>query len=265
MAIASRYLNTFDPVSVNTTAKFCNEIKTSYQPRYANYYRILVSCSGMHPIKDFDDSYYDMSTKHESSPSKQDEKVEKMVQDFENQHCQRLNLGMNYSDLNFPDIAEGMQIWKANFTGLSCRTNRTLRFVAIDSILFPSFAESIGIDVFNETHSTVGAIVDAQNENLYVLNYQSNVPRTNAITKRSIVEFIKNFTSNTLPRYLKSSVTTSSSNCLTELDGKQVICVPEVSSDTFASIVLDNKKDVVLMYYAPWCGFCTAVRNYYSV
>ena len=255
LATASRYLDTFDPGSVNRTASYCNEIRSSYQPKYTPYYKIIVSCSGNQPsVSEFDDSHYSF---YKNDLHKQDEKIERMVKDFEVQHCQRLNLGLSHSDLNFPESSEGQQHWRSNFTGLSCRTNKTLNFAAIDSVLFPEFAENLGIDLLNAVHSTVGVIIEAQTENIFVLD--NKITNFTTINKKVFVEFMKNYTSGSLERFLKSETSTKG-HCLNEND-TQVICVPEVTGDKFAQVVLDNSKDVVLMYYAPWCGFCSSVAH----
>lgn len=261
LATASRFLSDFDPNSINSTATYCNHIRSTFQPKYTSYYRIVTTCSGTHPTyNELDDKYF-ITDIEEQSNSHNDEKVGKMIEDSERQHCHRLNLGLKYSDLNFPDSAEGNQFWRTNFTGLSCRANRTLKFAALDSILFPAFAENLGIDVFNETHASVGVIVDNSNENIYVLSHESSDSLT--INKRSLVEFIKNFTSGSLPRFFKSTVIPLSSGlCLSE-NKERVICVPEISSETFTRVVLDRSKDVILMYYAPWCGFCSSIAHIY--
>ncbi|KAK4336521.1 hypothetical protein RND71_044237 [Anisodus tanguticus] len=36
-----------------------------------------------------------------------DESMQRMIKNFEEHHCHRLNLGLNYNDLNFPDSGEG--------------------------------------------------------------------------------------------------------------------------------------------------------------
>ncbi|RWS14982.1 disulfide isomerase-like protein [Dinothrombium tinctorium] len=285
LATASRYLASFNPHDVNHTASFCNEIKSNYQPKFTPYYRIVTSCSGKTPIEDSSlylgtgENTLFVGNQHKSGGlsgsvhKHQDEKVERMIQNIETQYCQRLHLGLNYSDLNFPDSGEGSegvsfssQSWRVNFTGLGCRTNKTLKFIALDSILFPSFAENLGIDVFNETHATVAVIVESSNENVYLLNHELAylTSSTSTINKRIIYEFIKNYTNGSLRRYLKSSIAnrvSSSEQCSRESDRRQVVCVPEVTTDNFETIVLDPKKDVVLMYYAPWCGFCTSIAH----
>jgi hypothetical protein len=262
LATASRFLSDFDPNSVNNTATYCNQIKSSYQPKYTSYYRIITSCSGTHPsYNELDDKYFISNLEDQPNLHNYDEKVGKMVEDSELQHCHRLNLGLKYSDLNFPDSTEGNQQWRTNFTGLSCRTNKTLKFAVLDSILFPAFAENLGIDVFNETHASVGVIVDSSSENIYVLSRQSSDTRT--ISKRSLVEFIKNFTIGSLPRFFKSTVIPTSSGLCHSDSKERVICVPEISSDIFSRVVLDSSKDVVLMYYAQWCGFCSSIAHIY--
>lgn len=273
---------------MNTTATFCNQVKAVYQPKHTPYFKISVTCSGVSP-QGLDDDQQNMKlsgvglnddneqigtfgksklSQNDPSLNQRDEKIERMVASFETQYCSRLNLGLNNSDLNFPDSGEGTsssQSWRSDFTGLRCTTNKSLSFIAMDSILFPSFAESFGIDVFNETHATVAVIFEEANENLYLLNHELSARALNldssasvTINKRSIYEFIKNYTAGDLPRYLRSSsVTSSSENCLKEADGSNIVCVPEVTSDSFKTIVLDSKKDVLMFYYTPWCGFCS--------
>lgn len=210
----------------------------------------------------------------DQSVNARDEKIDRMVASFESEYCWRLHLGLNNSDLNFPDSGEGTsssQSWRADFTGLRCTTNRSLSFIAMDSILFPSFAESLGLNVFNETHATVAVIMEEADENLYLLNHQLSARALNldssvstTINKRSIYEFIKNYTSGDLPRFLRSAPETSSSqNCLTEADGSNIVCVPELTSDSFKSVVLESNKDVMMLYYTPWCGYCTSVAHVY--
>ncbi|KAJ6216467.1 hypothetical protein RDWZM_007624 [Blomia tropicalis] len=305
LSTASRFLDDFDPNIVNNSAVYCNQIRSVFEPKYTSYYKISTTCSGtMSPTNVNDDNshWYDVD---KYSSLYKDEKISRMVQEFEIQHCRRLKLGMNYTDLNFPDNLESRQSisWRANFTGLACRTNRTLKFLALDSSLYPAFAESLGIDVFNVPHSTVAMIIDPNNENVHVLNHEIlyrevelpnydsksvvNVP-VNSYSKRSLMEFIKGFTEGTLPRFLRSQIVSSSGLCdLKQMiindrtNNENIICVPELNTITFTNYVLgksfvgsDNQtllqigsrlleKDILVMYYAPWCGFCTSIAHIY--
>lgn len=313
LSTASRFLDDFEPNSVNNSAMYCNQIKSVYEPKYTSYYKISTTCSGsLSPASGNEDTsghhWHDVD-KYSAGAFSADEKISRMIQDFEIQHCRRLKLGMNYTDLNFPDSSENRQInWRANFTGLGCRTNQTLKFFSMDSSLYPAFAESLGIDVFNVPHSTVALIIDPSNENVHVLNHEIlykdvelptfesvstvQVP-VNSYSKKSFMEFIKNFTDGTLPRFLRSQLISSSGLCDlkqmiindNESGRSNVICVPELTALTFTNYVLGksfdgkdnqtgtqmggknlmkiNEKDVLVMYYAPWCGFCTSIAHIY--
>lgn len=322
LGTAARFLDDFDPNSVNTSATYCNQIKTVYEPKYTPYYKVSATCSGtITPLVgtsgggggggggEEQNTWMDMNRYGTAN----DDRIGRMIQDFEVQHCRRLKLGMNYTDLHFPDNTDHHKpgiSWRANFTGLACRTNRTLNFLALDSVLYPAFAEALGIDMFNMPHSSVVAIVDPKQESTHLLKHDImfeevqlspaldslgeesivHVP-INSYSKRTFMEFIKNFTEGTLPRFQRSQfVSFSSGLCdlgqlVVESEQQQqqttnanIICVPELTSATFTNFVLgrpsaDRKamarsqpnlsKDLLVMYYAPWCGFCSSIAHIY--
>ena len=306
LSTASRFLDDFDPNSVNNSAVYCNQIRSVYEPKYTSYYKISTTCSGALSPSNINEEKNHWSDVDKDSTFSTDEKINRMIIDFEIQHCKRLKLGMNYTDLNFPDSTETRQTentnWRANFTGLACRTNRTLKFFSLDSSLYPAFAESLGIDVFNVPHSTVALIIDSANDNVHLLNheiifktielpnYESkstvSIP-VNTYSKKSLMDFIRGFTEGILPRFLRSQIVSFSGLCdLKQMIvsdktlNKSVICVPELNTVTFTNFVLgksfDGKnkmidkigtkfleKDILVMYYAPWCGFCTSIAHIY--
>lgn len=255
---ASRFLSSFEPTSfVNKSANYCNEIKTKYQPRYTPYYSIDLACTGLEPDDSHSTILSGMNPSLRSVFDSKDDRIARMISKVESDFCSRLQLGLNYSDLNFPESGEGSghsQSWRKDFTGLACRSNRTLNFVAFDSVLFPSFAEDLGIDIRNETHSTVAVIVEEPQENVYLL--RKDTSPESSLSKRALYQFIKNYTENSLPRFMRSHLISLSSDC-----AKSSVCVPEVSSSSFASVVLRPRKDVILMYYTPWCGFCSSISH----
>ncbi|CAH1274416.1 TXNDC11 [Branchiostoma lanceolatum] len=137
-----------------------------------------------------------------------------------------------------------------NVTGLGCRTNKSLGFYLLDSNSQWSFAENIGVKERNgETESIV--IVDVNNEVQFVMDPSLTINETN------IAAFIHNFTTSQLSRHLNTAPPPVSV-CLPNATQP---CVVEVTGETFQDIVLDETKDVLLLYYAPWCGACSALAH----
>ena len=54
-----------------------------------------------------------------------------------------------------PDIKSELEV-----TGFGCAENNTLLLLALDSLKYHHFAESLGIDVLNNYHKTAVVIVD---------------------------------------------------------------------------------------------------------
>lgn len=276
---------------VNETVIFCNDIRSSFRPSYTPYYEVQFACSGDfsgmqsgkrlwdsldHASEESDESdgdsseYPDLHFQTKSLPSfKTDDRIRNMVQTFEQQYCSKLRLGLQYSEFTFPEHSEAEQShqdWRTNFTGLGCHQNRSLTFLAMDSILFPAIAESAGMNLSLVTHKTLAFILDQSNENVFLLHHE--VPRNDAepeiqISKREIYEFVRNFTKGSLTRFLRvdRSGISVSGGCLPGKRG--VVCVPELASDTFSAVVMNPHSDVVVFYYTQWCGFCSSVSHIY--
>lgn len=222
-----------------------------------------------------------------------DDHIRRMVQSLQEQYCSKLELGLSYSDFTFPTEGKhttpdhlavasarssqqspvpsdehSKEIKVNSITGLGCRTNKTLKFIAIDSILYPAVAESMGINIENETHDTAIVISDKTTDSLYLLNV--NMAKLNGYSdvrtlgKHLITDFIVNYTSGTLPKFLRSQEGTilSSEACLS-MTSENVLCVPELTTRTFEPIISDDSKDVVVMYYTSWCGFCASISHIY--
>ncbi|XP_014673984.1 PREDICTED: thioredoxin domain-containing protein 11-like, partial [Priapulus caudatus] len=137
--------------------------------------------------------------------------------------------------------------------GLRCRTNKTLRFLAMDSVRYGMFASKLGAQLSSE--KTAAVIVDKQNEVQYILN--SNMPTTTA----NLAAFIANFTEGHLTRHLRSTTVPSSSDRSNKFP--EYLRIQEVTSDTFHDVVLNDEVDVLLLYYAPWCGACSGFAHVY--
>lgn len=111
LTTASRFLSAFDPTSfVNSSTNYCNQIKTKFQPRYTPYYSIDLACTGLEPdssIGDFPSGSHPLTKAFNFVQTSKDDRIIRMINSFESGHCSRLELGLNYSDFNFPETNDG--------------------------------------------------------------------------------------------------------------------------------------------------------------
>ncbi|XP_049624403.1 thioredoxin domain-containing protein 11 [Suncus etruscus] len=134
----------------------------------------------------------------------------------------------------------------AGFTGLGCRTNKTLNMYLLDSNLFWVYAERLGAPG-TARQREFAAIVDLKEESHYVLE------PSQALVKVTLESFIQNFSVlySPLKRHLMGST-------VAHFPAHHLIT--EVTTDTFWEVVL-RTQDVLLLYYAPWCGFCPSLNH----
>lgn len=133
-----------------------------------------------------------------------------------------------------------------NFTGLSCRTNKTLNIYLLDSNLFWLYAERLGAPSATRVKE-FATIVDVKEESHYILDPKQ------ALMKFTLESFIQNFS--VLYSPLKRHLIGSDS---AQFPSQHLIT--EVTTDTFWEVVL-QKQDVLLLYYAQWCGFCPSLNH----
>ncbi|XP_059755049.1 thioredoxin domain-containing protein 11 isoform X2 [Balaenoptera ricei] len=142
----------------------------------------------------------------------------------------------------FPEL----DVDSTSFIGLSCRTNKTLNIYLLDSNLFWLYAERLGAPSAARVKG-FAAIVDVKEESHYVLDPKQ------ALMKFTLESFIQNFS--VLYSPLKRHLIGSDS---AQFPSQRLIT--EVTTDTFWEVVL-QKQDVLLLYYAQWCGFCPALNH----
>ncbi|XP_055944258.1 thioredoxin domain-containing protein 11-like [Argiope bruennichi] len=236
--------------NINALGSFdqCNDIEVSFPVKFGRYKRLSFHCEMESPnaLKSVKKQLTD-----EEIAELKDDLILTMIQNNEKRLCHRMRYALNYSELFFPSFPDPSDTtsWLSNFTGLGCLTNKTLHFIAMDVILYHSFAENLGIDISLNHHQTSAVIVETTKETQFVLE--------EPVTKKALVEFIKNYTAGSLNRYLRMPVKKLSS-C--EMEEESNVCVQEVTTTTFFDVVLDD-KDVVLLYYAPWCGPCQSISH----
>ncbi|GIX74866.1 thioredoxin domain-containing protein 11 [Caerostris extrusa] len=237
--------------NINELGSFdqCNDIEISFLVKFGRYKRLSFHCQ-------MESSYAIKSSKkqltEEEMAELKDDLIVTMIQNNEKKLCHRMRYALNYSELFFPSFPDPTDStsWLNNFTGLGCFTNRSLNFIAMDAILYHSFAENLGIDVSLNYHQTSAVIIETSKENQFVLEAP--------VTKKALVEFIKNYTYGNLNRHLRMPVRKLAGGCQEGEDYN--VCVQEVTTETFFDIVLAD-KDVVFMYYAPWCGPCQSISH----
>ncbi|XP_015265394.1 PREDICTED: thioredoxin domain-containing protein 11 [Gekko japonicus] len=135
-----------------------------------------------------------------------------------------------------------------DITGLSCRTNKTLNLYLLDSNLFWMYAERLGAPRLAPTKE-FAAIVDLKEEAHFVLG------QSRALVRPHLETFIQNYSVlySPLRRHLMGSQRSARFGAQHR--------IREVATDTFQEVVLMSDKDVLLLYYAPWCGFCVALNH----
>ncbi|XP_041431961.1 thioredoxin domain-containing protein 11 isoform X2 [Xenopus laevis] len=134
-----------------------------------------------------------------------------------------------------------------SITGLSCRTNKTLNLYLLDSNLSWIYAERLGA-AGSASGKEFAAIVDLKEEVHYILNHWQ------PLIKPNLEAFIQNYSKvySPLQRHLVG-------DSPPHVSSQQLIT--EVTSSTFYPVVLESKKDVLLVYYTTWCGFCAALNH----
>ncbi|KAM7152200.1 thioredoxin domain-containing protein 11 [Macrochelys suwanniensis] len=140
-----------------------------------------------------------------------------------------------------------LRINGTHITGLSCRTNKTLNLYLLDSNLFWMYAERLGAS--RSTHGKeFAAIVDLKEEAHYILD------QNQTLIKSTLENFIQNFS--TLYSPLRRHLVGDSS---VHFPAEHIIT--EVTTNTFRDVVVLSEKDVLLLYYAQWCGFCASLNH----
>jgi len=118
-----------------------------------------------------------------------------------------------------------------------------LNFVYIDAVKFSGHGKFLGL---KENWPAV-IIQDVKH------NTKFPYPQDKKIEKEALEKFIEDFQEGKLEPYVKSQ----------DIPEKQEDGVYNVVAKTFDEVVLDKSKDVLLLFYAPWCGHCKKLAPTY--
>lgn len=133
---------------------------------------------------------------------------------------------------------------KGRFSGLGCRTNSTVRFVALDG----RHSEFAPPRLLADRMPTA-VLYATKSEAQYVLR--------GPVTMPTIKKLVVDFTEKSMERHLNSvgpdSITRDRGNGL----------VAELSGKAFRRLMLDTTQDAVVLFYASWCGFCKGIYHHF--
>ena len=180
---------------------------------------------------------------------------------YENEECRRLLAGYSYLRPVFPRDADNES--ELALTEAICKVNKTLALVAIDSLQYYHFAESLGIDVASVRDKTAVVILDPLVRysvfyvklldevvsSLYtILQDESQFIMQGEYSRNALVQFINNYTNGYLRRSMRSTSPkqfmrsmTTKTKCRKDAQSKSV-CVEELTTETFLDTVLNPDK-----------------------
>lgn len=173
-----------------------------------------------------------------------DDRIEKLVAVSAEDQCKRLFHG---SLLAAPALLKDNQPAPA-LTGLGCRTNKSLSFVAIDSLHNKNMALRLGVNMTaREPRNTAAVIVDLEKETHFVMDA--------SLSKPTLVNFILNYTNGLLDRKLVSSHEENA-----DCEAGQV-CIKELTASNYMTITQKPGQMVVVLHYSKTCAACTSVGH----
>ncbi|XP_065846578.1 thioredoxin domain-containing protein 11-like isoform X2 [Oscarella lobularis] len=129
--------------------------------------------------------------------------------------------------------------------GFGC--NHAINLFYMDSLKFWAYAEALSAERLDDDVALV--ISDSRKGKQYVYR------ESRTISEEAIASFLWKFVRGRLEPTL-ASIPADEATCLpSHLDA----CVAELARETFASDVIKSKKDVLVLFYAPRCVFCTVL------
>ncbi|KAK7077199.1 hypothetical protein SK128_004047 [Halocaridina rubra] len=225
----------------------CREMILQYSP----WQRYSVCCQRNTTSKD--KTSPPSQTSEEKQPENQpaeggqkDDHIERLIALSAEDQCKRLFHGSILAppallkDNQFSSTVTGL------ISGLGCKTNKTLSFVAVDSLQHKNVAERLGINMTaREPSNTAAVIVDLERETHFVMDA--------TLSKPTLVNFILNYTNGLLDKKLVSAQH-KANTC--ELGH---VCVKELTSADYLNVTQMPGQMVVVLHYSKTCAACTSV------
>ncbi|KAF3892516.1 Protein disulfide-isomerase domain-containing protein, variant 2 [Trichophyton interdigitale] len=145
----------------------------------------------------------------------------------------------------FADTAEEREQYAADFKDLAKKLKGKINFATIDSKAFG--AHSANLNLIPEKFPAF-AIQDTVSNKKYPFDQEKK------LTKEEITKFVEGVIAGDIAPSVKSEAIPEAN------DGPVTVIV----AHTYEEIVMNKDKDVLVEFYAPWCGHCKALAPKYD-
>ncbi|KAK0056236.1 thioredoxin domain-containing protein 11-like isoform X1 [Biomphalaria pfeifferi] len=169
--------------------------------------------------------------------------------------CDRLSLERHVDDsagvsetLASELSSNEVQLRLKHLSHIGCSSNKTVNFYAIDSRNRWMFPDALGIEPNMSSGGPTAVLFDQKSEEHYI--FKDNFTYSNTVS------FLMDYEQGYLRRHQQSNGFPQS---FCEVKGQ--VCLQELTSATFLSAVKEEEKDVVVLIYAHWCGFCQTLSH----
>lgn len=147
-----------------------------------------------------------------------------------------------YYDVDYAKNAKGTNYWRNRIMKVASGF-KGLNFAICNENDFQAEANEFGLNTYQTDKPLVG-----------IKSEKGKFVMTEAFTVESFEAFLKDYEAGKLEAYLKSEPIPESN------DGPVKVAVAK----NFKTLVTDSEKDVLVEFYAPWCGHCKKLTPIYD-
>ncbi|KAK4316919.1 hypothetical protein Pmani_011968 [Petrolisthes manimaculis] len=219
----------------------CRELVLQYSPW--EQYPVCCQLNNTYHTRQITDDPLKLK-REEDETGQRDDLIEKMVAMAAEDQCKRLFHG----SLLAPSALLKDQHPSPDVVGLGCKTNRTMSFIAVDSLRHKDVAEKLGVNLTTrEPPNTVAVIVDSQKESHFILDA--------SLSKQTLANFIIDYTKGHVDRTLVSG-----KEGMTSCEDSQ-LCIRELTSENYLRFTQQPGEMVVVLHHSGNCAACSSMGH----